>query len=60
MTLLSADIILYKVFTFFLQPNIIDVNCDSFLFSLVHYMTQTSVEKSKFFANFPRKVIHKL
>ncbi len=45
MTQMSADIILYKVFTFFLQPFIIDVNFESYQFLLVHYMTQTSVEK---------------
>jgi hypothetical protein len=60
MTPLSADIILYKVFTFFLQPNIIDPNCDSFLFFIVHMVTQTSVEKSEFSQYFKGKVIHKL
>ena len=60
MTLMSADIILYKVFTFFLQPNIIDPNCDSFLFFIVHMVTQTSVEKPEFSAIFLWKVIHKL
>ena len=49
---------MYKVFTFFLQPNIIEANCASFLFFTIHYMTQTSVEKREFCLIFPRKVIH--
>ncbi len=58
MTLMSADIMLYKVFTFFLQPFIIEVNFESYRFSIVHYMTQTSVEKLEFCLKYLKIVIH--
>ena len=58
MTLMSANIILYKVFTFFLQPTIIEANYESYRFLIVHYMTQTSVEKCEFFLKIQRIVIH--